>query len=150
MTIRNCNFENTYSLASIKAIRSRGGYVKNVCIENCTHFNHSTEHHDCEWYRGAINIDSFYSHKEFNPDEKCPIDEGTPLVDGIVIKNITTETVTGNAIFICGLPEAPIKKLRLENVRAHGKCGMIKRNLENEEFVSVQVTSDADLAQNLQ
>lgn len=142
VTVRNCSFENTYSIASIKPIRGRGGYVKNICYENCSHFNHSLEHKDCEWFRGAIYIDSFYSHKEFDPNEKKPIDEGTPFVEGITLKNLTTETIAGNAIFVCGLPEAPIKNIRFENVKAHGKFGMTKCNLENAEFINVQVSSD--------
>lgn len=140
VAVKNCTFENTYSIASVKAIRGRGGYVKNISFENCTHFNHSQEYKDCEWFRGAIYIDGFYSHKEFDPDEKVSVDEGTPCVDGISLKNITSETIAGNAIFLCGLPEAPFKNIRLENVKAHGKFGMVKHNLENWEFINTEIT----------
>ena len=140
VAVKNCTFENTYSIASVKAIRGRGGYVKNISFENCTHFNHSQEYKDCEWFRGAIYIDGFYSHKEFDPDKKVPIDEGTPCVDGIFLKNIISETIVGNAVFLCGLPEAPFKNIRLENVKAHGKFGMVKHNLENWEFINTEIT----------
>ena len=142
VAVKNCTFENTYSIASVKAIRGRGGYVKNISFENCTHFNHSQEYKDCEWFRGAIYIDGFYSHKEFDPDKKVPVDEGTPCVDGISLKNITSETIAGNAVFMCGLPEFPFKNIRLENVKAHGKFGMVKHNLENSEFINTEITSD--------
>ena len=144
ITVRNCKFENTYSLASIKAIRGRGGYVKNILFENCTHYNHSDEHKDCEWFRGAIYIDRFYSHIEFDPDKKESITEATPTVDGIVFKNITTETTAGNAIFLCGLPESPLENVKFENVKAHGKYGLVKHNLRNALFTDFAVTSDND------
>ena len=142
VAVKNCTFENTYSIASVKAIRGRGGYVKNISFENCTHFNHSQEYKDCEWFRGAIYIDGFYSHKEFDPDKKEPVDEGTPCVDGILLKNLTSETVAGNAVFLCGLPEAPFKNVRLENVKARGRSGLIKHNLQNAEFINTEITSD--------
>lgn len=142
VAVKNCVFENTYSIASIKAVRGRGGYVRNISYENCTHFNHSTEHRDCEWFRGAIYMDGFYGQVEFDSDKTAPIDEGTPEVDGITLKNITLETTAGNAIYICGLPEKHYKNVRLENIRAHGKRGMIKANLDGAEFINVDVTSD--------
>ena len=87
-------------------------------------------------------MDGFYGQVEFDSDKTAPIDEGTPEVDGITLKNITLETTAGNAIYICGLPEKHYKNVRLENIRAHGKRGMIKANLDGAEFINVDVTSD--------
>ena len=44
--VRNCEFENTHSIASVKAPRGRGAYIKNIHYENCSLINHSTEHSD--------------------------------------------------------------------------------------------------------
>jgi len=142
VTVRNCVFENTSSLISLKTMRGRGGNIRNITYENCTHSNESMEYRDCQWFRGAIYIDGFYASKEFDPADKQPIGEGTPFADGITLRNITASTVSGNAVFICGLPEAPIRHLRLENVKVHGKSGMITHNLEDAEFINVRVTSD--------
>ena len=111
VTVRNCRFENTYSVASIKAIRGRGGYVKNISFEDCRHYNYSDEHRDCEWFKGAIYVDGFYGSLEADEDEKMPINEGTPTVDGIKFKNISVDTTAGRAVYLCGLPERRFKNI---------------------------------------
>jgi len=140
--VRNCSFENVFSIASIKAIRGRGAYIKNIHYENCTLVNHSTEHGDTKWFRGAVYVDGFYGEDKFDADTPAEIDPGTPVVDGIYLKDITVETVGGNAIYLCGLPEMPFRNIYLENVRAHGKYGMKVKNIDNLQQINVQVSSD--------
>ncbi len=142
--VRNCAFENTHSIASIKAVRGRGAYIKNIHYENCALVNKSTEYTDTKWFRGALYLDGFYGYDEFNADEKAEINDGTPIVDGIYFKDITLETVAGNAVYLCGLPEIPFKNVRLENVKAHGKYGMQVKNIENLELINVDVTADEE------
>ena len=143
--VRDCVFKNTHSIASIKAPRGRGGYIKNIRYENCSHINRSTEHGDTEWFRGAIYADGFYGKVEFDADKKAEINEGTPVVDGVYMKNITVDTIAGNAIYLCGLPEMPYKNFYLENITAHGKHGMKTKNIENLSMVNVKVTCDEDI-----
>jgi polygalacturonase len=140
--VKNCTFENTHSIASIKAIRGRGAYVKNIHYENCSLVNNSTEFTDTKWFRGALYIDGFYGYEEFDADKTAEINDGTPIVDGIYFKDITLETVAGNAIYLCGLPEVPFKNIYLENVKAHGKYGMKVKNIDNLQLVNVDVTSN--------
>lgn len=140
--VRNCTFKNTYSIASVKAIRGRGAYIKNVHYESCSLVNHSTEYGDTKWFRGAIYVDGFYGSEEFDADARIEVNEGTPVVDGIYFKDITVETVAGNAIYLCGLPEMPFKNIYLENVRAHGKYGMKVKNVDNLQLINAVVTSD--------
>lgn len=144
VTVKDCTFENTHSIASIKATRGRGGYIKNIRYENCSHINHSTEYTDTKWFRGALYADSFYGEAEFNPDEKAEINEGTPVVDGVYMKNITVDTIAGNAVYLYGLPEMPYRNFHLENITAHGKYGMKVKNIENLELVNVNVAGDGD------
>ena len=139
VTVRNCRFENTYSVASIKAIRGRGGYVKNISFENCEHFNYSDEHHDCEWFKGAIYVDGFYGSIEADEDKKEPINEGTPLVDGVSFKNISVDTTAGRAVYLCGLPESKFKNISFENVKAKGKGGLKAINLEGCKLHGLEV-----------
>lgn len=141
---RNCTFENTHSIASIKAIRGRGAYVKNIHYENCSLVNRSTEHSDTQWFRGAIYADGFYGDVEFDADAPAEINEETPVVDGIYLKDITVDTIAGNAIYLYGLPEMPFKNIYLENVRAHGKYGMKVKNIDNLQMINVDITSDED------
>lgn len=142
--VRNCTFKNTHSIASIKAIRGRGAYIKNIHYENCSLINQSTEHSDTKWFRGAIYADGFYGDEEFDADTPLEVNEGTPVVDGIYFKNITVDTVAGNAIYLYGLPEMPFKNIYLENVRAHGKYGMKVKNIDNLQLINVDTTSDED------
>ena len=142
MFVRNCTFKNTHSIASIKAIRGRGAYIKNIHYENCSLVNHSTEHSDTKWFRGAIYADDFYGNEEFDADTPVQIDEGTPVVDGIYFKNITVDTIAGNAVYLCGLPEMPFKNIYMENVRARGKYGMRVKNIDNLQTINTKVISD--------
>jgi len=142
--VRNCRFENVFSIASIKAIRGRGAYIKNIHYENCSLVNHDTEISDTRWFRGAIYIDGFYGDEVFDSDTPAEVDEGTPVVDGIFFRDITLETVGGNAVYMCGLPEMPFKNIYLENVKAHGKYGMKVKNIDNLQQVNVDITSDSE------
>lgn len=142
--VKNCTFKNTHSIASIKAPRGRGGYIKNIRYENCSHINRSTEYTDTKWFRGALYADGFYGEDEFNPDGKKEISEGTPIVDGVYMKNITVDTIAGNAIYLYGLPEMPYRNFYLENITAHGKYDMKVKNIENLKLINVNVTGDAE------
>lgn len=140
--VRNCLFENTHSIASVKTVRGRGAYIKNIHYESCSLINNSTEYSDTRWFKGALYIDGFYGYKEFDADTKAEISEETPIIDGIYLKDITVNTVAGNAIYLCGLPEMPFKNIYLENITAHGKYGMKVKNIENLQQINVNVTSE--------
>lgn len=140
--VRNCTFDNTHSIASIKAIRGRGAYVKNIHYENCSLVNRSKEYGDTQWFRGAIYVDGFYGDTEFDADFPADMDEGTPVVDGIYFKDITVDTVAGHAVYLCGLPERPFKNIYLVNVKAHGKHGMKVKNIDNLQLINTEVSGD--------
>ncbi len=140
--VRNCEFKNTYSIASIKAIRKRGAYIKNIHYENCTLVNTSTEYGDTRWFRGAIYADGFYGDEEFDADTPIEVNEGTPVVDGIYFKNISLETIAGNAVYLCGLPEMPFKNVYFENVKAHGKYGMKVKNIDNLQLINTDISGE--------
>lgn len=131
VTVRDCVFEDTYSLASVKAIRGRGNYVRNITYERLKHYNHSLEHRDCRWFRGAIYIDQFYSHEEYDPSQAEPVSGETPEIRGVTIRDIESETIAGNAIFLQGLPEMHLKEITLKNVRARGLTGLTLINADS-------------------
>ena len=142
--VRNCTFENAFSIASIKAIRGRGAYIKNIHYENCSLVNHNPDIKDCRYFRGAIYLDGFYGQEEFDADEAVPVNEETPVVDGIYFKNVTAETIAGNAVYLCGLPERPFKNVYLENVQAHGLHGLKVKNIENLQLIHSNITGDEE------
>ena len=142
--VRDCRFTDTHSIASVKTVRGRGAYIRNVHYENCTLDNNNTEITDSKWFRGALYIDAFYGEDVFDADAPAPVDETTPVIEDIYFKNISLRTVAGNAIYICGLPERHFRNIYLENVTAHGKYGMKTKNVDNLITVNVSVTSDVD------
>ena len=142
--VRNCTFENTHSIASIKAIRGRGAYIRNIHYENCSLVNRSVEYGDTQWFRGAIYVDGFYGEKEFDADTPVERNEGTPAVDGIYFKNVTVDTSAGNAVYLCGLPEMPFKNIVLENVKAHGRYGIKTANIVNLQLIDADISGDCE------
>ena len=140
--VRNCEFTDVFSIGSLKAIRGRGNYIRNIHYENCSLKNYSTEFGDTRWFRGALYIDGFYGHEEFDADREEAIDEGTPIIEDIYFKDLDIETIAGNAIYFYGLPERHYRNIHMENVRAHGKYGMKVKNIDNLQMVNVQVSCD--------
>ena len=140
--VQNCTFENAFSIASIKAIRGRGNYIRNIHYEDCSIVNHSTEYGDTQYFRGALYIDGFYGASEFDANTPLPVDDGTPIIENIHFKNIAVDTIAGNAIYFCGLPEMHYRNIYLENVKAHGKYGMKVKNIDNLQLSNVDVTCD--------
>ena len=84
----------------------------------------------------------FYGSDAIDDETAEEVNESTPVIDGVCLRDITTETVAGNAIFIAGLPESPIKNLTLENITAHGKYGMKAYNVDGLTLKNVNVTAD--------
>lgn len=144
VSVSECTFENTYSIASIKAPRGRGNVVENIVYENCTLVNNSTEHSDCKWFRGGLYIDTFYSisDKDMDVDKAEAFNETTPVFRNITLRNIDVKTVAGNAIYLCGLPEAPLENITLENVTAKGKYGMKAYNIKGLNLINVKIDAD--------
>ena len=144
VTVCDCTFENTYSIASIKAPRGRGNVVENIVYENCTLINNSTEHSDCKWFRGGLYIDAFYSidDEAMDADKAVLFDETTPVFRNITFRNTDVKTVAGNAVYLAGLPEAPLENIMLENVTAHGKYGFKAYNIKGLTLKNVTITAD--------
>ncbi len=140
--VRDCVFEDTHSLGSVKAPRGRGGVIEDIVYENIRHTNDKAEHKDCKWFRGAILVDQFYSHETYDLENLEPVGEGTALIKNIVFRNITTDTKAGNAIYLAGLPEQYLEDIKLINVTAHGKTGMIAANIKGLSMEKLQVTCD--------
>ena len=144
--VEDCVFHNTFSVASVKAIRGRGNVIENVTYRDCTFTNQSTELRDSQWYRGALYVDTFYGDLIFDPHKAEPKDEGTPVIRNLLFQNITLDTIAGNAIYLTGLPESPLENIRLENITAAGKHGFIANNVRGLVLDNVSVDAREGLA----
>lgn len=137
--VEDCLFQDTFSLASVKAIRGRGSMIENITYRDCTYTNKNPEIHDSRWSRGGIYVDQFYGDAEFDPRIAKPNDETTPLIRNVLFQNITVDTAGGNAIYLTGLPESPLENIRLENVTAIGEHGLIASNIRGLVMDNVSV-----------
>ena len=137
--VEDCIFQDTFSLASVKAIRGRGNMIENITCRDCTLTNRNPKVHDSQYSRGALYVDQFYGDAKFDSHLARPKDESTPLIRNVLFQNIILDTVTGNAIYLTGLPESPLENIRLENVTAVGKHGFIANNINGLVLDNVSV-----------
>lgn len=142
--VRDCTYTHVYSAASIKTPRGRGGVIENVLYENITGEYRDTEFKDCEWFRGAIYLDHFYSKVTFDPNAEEPINARTPKIRNIKFKNINYKSSTSNAIYMGGLPESPLENITFEDVTVDGKFGLKAYNVRGLTLKNVKVTSELE------
>lgn len=140
VTVRDCEFNNTFSIGSVKTCRGRGGVIEDILFENVTLLNTDTEHSDCKWFRGGIYVDSYYSNDEIST-AKQPVTEETPLIKNVTFKNAKVDTCGGNAVYISGLPEMHCENITLENITAVGKFGMKAYFTDNLKMKNVDITA---------
>jgi polygalacturonase len=114
----------------IKSRRGRGGVIEDLRFDNWTMRNVGE----------GILVTSYYRME----GEPAPVDEPlsvrTPIFRNIAISHITIDGAK-TAIEIEGLPEMPITSLRLTDVIANGKSGLIAKKTEGLELHNVQVTA---------
>jgi polygalacturonase len=144
--VEDCVFQDTFSLASVKAIRGRGSVIENITYRDCTLTNKNPKIHDSQYFRGALYVDQFYGDAKFDLHNAKPKDESTPLIRNVLFQNITLDTVGGNAIYLTGLPESPLENIRFENVSAIGEHGFIANNVRGLVLDNVSVDARDGIA----
>ena len=140
--VQDCTFEDSFSIASVKAPRGRGAFIENVLYDNCRLVNRDESIKSTKWFKGALYLDYFYGEDSYDPAKALPVGEGTSIIQDIVFRNIDLETVEGNAVYIVGLPESPARRIRLEHVTAKGKWGMYAENVEGLFLKNVTVEAE--------
>jgi polygalacturonase len=117
LTVTDCLFDETDSGIRIKTSRGRGGLLRNLTYENLR----------MTAVRNPIYIIDYYPErlapKDPATEKPEPVSEYTPLVQNIIIRNVTA-TNCATAGTIRGLPEAPITDLLLTNVTISARTGM--------------------------
>lgn len=117
--IQNCQFSNVLSILTIKTNAYRGGYIRNIKIENCKLINIYTNLKYKPDYKAAIYIDEFYkSEQEYKSNS---VQLTYPIVENITLQNLLIINCIGEALYINGLAESPIKSLLLDNIIAYSK-----------------------------
>ena len=90
-------------------------------------------------------MDQFYGRDGIDIAKPQEVTDETPEIKDIVFRNISLETIAGNAIYLCGLPEKHLNGIVLENVAAIGKYGMKAYNVDGLTQKNVAVTTFAEI-----
>ena len=129
VTVERVTFNGTTQGIRIKSARGRGNDIGNFVYRDITMDNVGT----------AIQITEYYTG--FKGDEVAvPVTEHTPKFHDITIENVTiTNAKVG--LLAMGLPESPIKALKLKNVKITAERGQVARYAEiAEDHVSITST----------
>lgn len=111
-------FDGTGNGIRIKANRDRGNDVSDIVFKNIHMKN----------VPNPLIISEFYPHKfPPKPDLPAPITRLTPHFHNITIENMTAVNSKNGGV-IAGLPEAPIRDLKLDHVTIDAKKGMFISN----------------------
>ena len=111
VTIRNCFFQKTDRGLRLKTRRGRGGAVENVTLENV----------HMQGVPTPIAVNAFYFCDADGKDDwvqsrvAAQVDETTPRMAGITVKNVTANDVSLAAAAVLGLPESPVSALIFDN-----------------------------------
>lgn len=111
--VRRCSMQGTDRGLRIKTRRGRGGSVENIRLE------------DCRMDRVAMPfvINAFYfcdadGRSDYvQSRQPGPVGDDTPSICGITMRNVVSSNTAIAAAAFYGLPEAPIRDIRIENYR---------------------------------
>lgn len=113
--IQNCRFIGTDRGLRIKTRRGRGkdSYLRGIVFNNVKMEGVFTPFViNCFYYCGPDGKTEYVASKG-----KLPVDERTPRVGEIKIKNIVCTDCHVAGVYFYGLPESPIEKVTMENVK---------------------------------
>jgi polygalacturonase len=117
VTVRRCHFETTNLGIQIKTARDRGGIVENLYCSDLS----------MKKVPLPIGLVAYYPGRTApKPGEEvapAPVTPTTPTLRDIVIRNVTI-TEAAEAGRVLGLPEQPIERVTLENVRIESATGL--------------------------
>ena len=109
--VTNCLFKGTDRGLRIKARRGRGGYAKDIRLTNC-HFENTLS----PFVINARYVCGARGDPVASDPGPRPVDETTPIFDGIHISQCTARGCIAAAMWISGLPEAPVRNLSLSDL----------------------------------
>lgn len=109
--VTNCLFKGTDRGLRIKARRGRGGYARDIRLNNC-HFEDTL----CPFVINARYGCGAWDDPNASDPGPRPVDETTPLFSRIHISQCTARGCIAAAMWVSGLPEAPVRDLHLSDL----------------------------------
>jgi polygalacturonase len=125
VSVRDCTVTGGDQGIRLKSMRGRGGYVDNVHVENI---------HLAGLRQEAIVLNMFYGSSTAESRSDAP-----PAFRNIHIRNVTCDSA-GVAIAIRGLPEQPIERVVLEDLRLNAVEGIRCQDAHHLTFKNVSGT----------
>jgi polygalacturonase len=110
--IRDCLLEGTERGLRIKTRRGRGSkaIIDGVWMENVRMNAVGTPFVINSFYDCDLPRDAIYERNR----REMPIDDGTPTISGISLRDVTCDNVQHSAAYVLGLPERPVDGLNIE------------------------------------
>lgn len=157
ISVTDCRFVDTDRGLRVKTRRGRGreSFLRGIVFERVR----------MEGVRAAFVINSFYfcgpdgKSRYVASKEPLPVDDRTPRVGEIVIRNVTCTDCHAAGIYFYGLPESKIQRVVMENVTVsfardpepfapammegcvpQVRCGVFIRNARCVELRNVEIT----------
>ena len=135
--VDNCLFLGTDVGLRFKTTRGRGGVVEDIYVSNIRMTNIGTD---------AINFNMYYEGAA--PGEEgagaapkaVPVDDGTPQFRNLYIQDITCLGAK-RAVQLQGLPEMPIRGIRLRNVTISSDQGLVCEDADDITLDHVRIAS---------
>lgn len=115
IVIRNCRFVNTDRGLRVKTRRGRGkdSYLQGIVFDGVKMEGVLTPFViNCFYFCDPDGKSEYVSSKE-----KQPVDQRTPGVGEVVIRNVICRDCHVAGVYVYGLPESPVEHILMENVR---------------------------------
>lgn len=145
ISVSNCTFIGTDIGLRFKSARGRGGVVEHISISDIYMKDIVGE---------AILFDMYYMAKDPIPLEgeqrelpdiqAKPFDETTPIFKNFTIQNVYCSGAE-TAIFVRGLPEAPIKQIDFRNIQIQSNKGIELQETSDCNFRSIKLLTKNSL-----
>jgi DNA sulfur modification protein DndE len=143
VVVRRCTFLGTDLGIRFKTTRGRGGVVERIWISDIVMKDIPTDAIGFNmYYSGGAPLSDLNGPAEPQSRATAPVDEGTPRVQDIFLKNIICRGAQ-RAVQIEGLPEMPIRGIELDNVQITARTGLLCVDAERIKLTNLQISPSA-------
>jgi polygalacturonase len=143
VVVRRCTFLGTDLGVRFKTTRGRGGVVERIWISDIVMKDIPTDAIGFNmYYSGGSPIPEPNGAGELRSRSAIAVDEGTPRVQDIFLKNIVCSGAQ-RAVQIEGLPEMPIRGIELDNVQISARTGVVCVDAEGIKLTNLHITASS-------
>lgn len=133
--VSDCLFSGTDIGLRFKSVRGRGGVVEDITIERIVMRDIRRE---------AVSFHLFYAGvegSEGRDDNEHPVTDETPVFRDIALRDLTCGGAA-TALLVNGLPELPLRNLRVEGLRAVSRQGIVLRHADGVDLSRIELKID--------